>query len=137
MTELDQAISKAYASQGSQEDVNKVYLILLQSSIFLPIKKAGSSAENAEPFQPLYTVIEGNYFILAFDQRDRLFHWGQDQLEHMDYVEMKGRDLIIGINPEKVFLVINFGTEFAKEFSPEEIRHLKKIVSRLDQLKNP
>ncbi len=133
MTELDQAISIAYASEGKQEDVNKVYLILLKATFFLPVKK--DIKDEGEPFYPLSTVVDGQYFMLAFDELDRLTNWAQDQMDQMNYVEISGRDLIAGIN-EKVFLVINVGTPFAKEFSPEEIFHLKKIVSKLDQLKN-
>jgi len=136
MTELDQAIAAAYASQGKQEDINKVYLILLKATMFLPVKKEMPKNTNeGEPFRPLYAVIDDNYFMLAFDEQDRLSHWAQDQISHIDYVEITGRDLIAGIN-EKVFLVINVGTEFSKEFSPEEIIHLKKIVNKIDPLKD-
>ncbi len=38
MTELDQLISTAYANEGKQEDVNKVYLTLLRSNLFVPVK---------------------------------------------------------------------------------------------------
>ena|SRR5579872_14368 len=136
MTELDQAISKAYQSQGKQEDVNQVYLLLLKSPIFLPIKKETvKKAKDDEPFHPLYAVIEGKYFMLAFDTLDRLTNWGRDQMAHIDYVEITGRDLIAGIN-ENVFLVLNVETGFYKEFPPEEVMHLKKIVSKIDQLKD-
>ncbi len=134
MTELDQAISKAYASQGKQEDVNHVYLTLLKSRLFLPVKKeAPNHAEKEEPFHPLYAVIDDNYFMLAFDTLDRLTHWAKDQISLIDYVEVNGRDLIAGIN-EKIYLVLNIETEGYKEFPPDEVKHLKKIVSRIDQL---
>lgn len=136
MTELDQAISKAYASQGKQEDVNQVYLILLKSPLFLPVKKeAQNKLAEEEPFHPLYAVIDDHYFMLAFDTLDRLMSWAKDQMSQIDYVEIIGRDLIAGIN-EKVFLVLNVETECYKEFPPDEVKHLKKIVSRIDQMKS-
>ena len=135
MTELDQTISAAYASQGKQDDVNKVYLALLKASLFLPVKKGKVAVtEDDEPFQPLFAIIDDKYFMLVFDQLERLENWAQDQINHIDYVEISGRDLIAGIN-EKIFLVLNVGTSIHKEFSPEEVMHLKKIVSKLDQLK--
>ena len=135
MTELDQVISKAYESQGKQEDVNKVYLILLKSPMFIPVKKESAKKIDAdEPFYPLYAVIDDKYFMLAFDTLDRLKNWAKDQMSQINYVEITGRELIAGIN-ENVFLVLNVETEFYKEFSPDEVRHLKKIVSKIDQLK--
>lgn len=136
MTELDQAISKAYASGGKQEDVNQVYLMLLKSQVFLPVKKdVPIEADKDEPFQPLFAVIDDKYFMLAFDTLDRLTNWAKDQLSQIGYVEISGRDLIAGIN-ENVYLVLNVETEFLKEFSPEEVMHLKKIVGKIDQLKS-
>ncbi|EKD73810.1 MAG: hypothetical protein ACD_45C00182G0003 [uncultured bacterium] len=133
MTELDQVIAAAYASQGKQDDVNKVYLTFLRSLLFLPIQKDPSSTE--EPFYPLYAQIDDNYFLLAFDTLERLTTWADNQLANMDYVQLSGRDLIAGIK-EDIFFVLNAGSAFYKEFSPDEIKHLKKIVARLDQLKN-
>ena len=134
MTELDKVISAAYASEGKQEDVNKVYLALLKSSLFLPVQKE-QRTDSDEPFHPLYAVFDKNCFMLAFDTLDRLTHWAKDQIDNIAYVEISGRDLIAGINPD-VFLVLNLETDYHKEFSPDEIRHLKKIVSKIDQLKN-
>jgi hypothetical protein len=134
MTELDQAISNAYKSQGRPEDVNQVYLLLLKSPMFLPVKKE-TKGKDDEPFHPLYAVIDGKYFMLAFDTLERLKNWARDQMDYIDYVEITGRDLIAGIN-ENVFFVLNVETEFYKEFSPDEVVHLKKIVSKIDQLKS-
>lgn len=133
MTELDKAISAAYASQGKQEDVNKVYLELLRSVLFLPVNKE-KSPDDEEPFRPLFAKIEENYFMLVFDTLERLTQWAGDQMNQINYVEISGRDLIAGVN-ENVFLVLSPGLEFSKEFSPDEVKQLKKIVARIDQLK--
>ncbi|HSW94101.1 MAG TPA: SseB family protein [Gammaproteobacteria bacterium] len=135
MTELDQAISKAYQSGGTQQDASQVYLILLRSTLFLPVKKEmPDTAKKDEPFYPLYAVIEGNCFMLAFDTLDRLTHWAKDEMARIDYVEITGRDLVAGMN-EKIFLVLNIESECRKEFSPDEVMHLKKLVAKIDQLK--
>jgi hypothetical protein len=133
MTELDQAIAAAYSSEGKQEDVNKVYLTLLRSPLLLPVRKDQDPSDE-EPFRPLFTVINDEYFMLAFDTLDRLKGWAGEQMENIAYVELSGRDLVAGIN-EKVYLCINLDTEYYKEFSPDEMLQLKKIVARLDQLK--
>ena len=133
MTELDSTMAAAFASCGKQEDVNKVYLTLLRTTLFVPVKKEKSSNEE-EPFEPLFAKIDGQFFILAFDTVERLTAWAGDQLSNIAYVEIIGRDVIAGIN-EQVYLGLNHGTEFYKEFMPDEVKRLKMIVARIDQLK--
>jgi hypothetical protein len=137
MTELDQALAKAYASQGKQDDVNKVYLALLRTSLYVPVKKTDPALNHVneeEPFTPLFAKIDNNYFMLAFDTVERLQTWAGDQLNEIDYVEIIGKDVLTGIN-EKAYLCLNPGTENYKEFSPDEIVQLKKIVARIEQMK--
>jgi hypothetical protein len=55
-------------------------------------------------------------------------------MEHINYVEISGHDVVKGIN-EQVFLCLNHGTDFYKEFTPDEVKRLKMIVSRIDQMK--
>jgi hypothetical protein len=134
MTLLDDLIATAFKSEGKQEDVNKVYLALLKTSLFVPVQKStqGVTSEQ-EPFIPLFTKVENNYFMVVFDNHDRLMGWAGDHYPKMDYVELSGRDVIAGIN-ENVYLCLNVGTDYYKEFSPEEIKRLKMIVSKIDQL---
>ena len=137
MTELDQLIQMAFTSEGQQDDVNKVYLMLLRSPLLIPIEKNTTPPANSdeEPFKPLFAKIENNYFMLAFDTVERLTAWADDQFALIDYVEISGRDLVAGMN-EGVYLCLNIGTAFYKEFSPDEVQRLKTIVARIDQLKS-
>ncbi len=132
MTELDQVIAAAYASQGKQEDVNKVYLTLLRTELYLPVKKE-QNPQDEELFQPLFAEVEGKVFLLAFDLLERLSEWAGDQFENIDHVTLSGKDLIAGLG-ENVFFILNLGSDHYKEFSPEEVFHLKKVVARIDQL---
>lgn len=133
MTELDQIIAAAFTSQGKQEDVNKVYLALVRANLFIPITKE-KNPQDAEPFRPLFVQAEGQFFMAAFDTLERLSAWAGDNLEQIDYIILSGRDVVAGIN-EQVFLCLNIGNPYYKEFSPDEIKRLKMIVARLDQLK--
>lgn len=134
MTELDKMIAAAFQSEGKQEDVNKVYLLLLRSSLFIPVKKE-KTPESEEPFSPLFANIENQYYMLAFDTADRLIAWAGDHLDDVGYVELTGHELITGIN-EQVCLCLNLGTDYYKEFLPDEVKRLKLIVSRIEQMKN-
>lgn len=136
MTELDQLIAAAFASEGKQEDVNKVYLAMLRTPLFIPVEKLGEApVDEEEPFRPLFAKIDDQYFMLAFDTVERLIAWAGEEMEQIDYVQLVGRDLIAGIN-DAVFLCLNQGTAFYKEFSPDEVKRLKTIVSRIDQMRN-
>ncbi len=143
MTELDRLISTAYASEGKQEDVNKVYLTLLRSPLYIPVEKIETHKEvqsdlevdlEAEPFKPLFAKIEDKFFMLAFDTLERLTAWAGSEFDKIGYVELGGRDVAAGIG-EEVFLCLNLGSTFYKEFSPEEVMRLKTIVARIDQLR--
>ncbi len=134
ITQLDQVIAAAYASKGKQEDINRVYLALLQSQLVIPVKKEIGSDEK-EPFVPLFAKIEDQYFLLAFDTLDRLQTWAGDHVDNMGYVEVSGRDWVMGAN-EQVHLCLNLGTDHYKEFSPDEVKRLKMVLARIDQFKS-
>lgn len=130
MTELDQAIQAAFNSEGKKEDVNQVYLLLLKTNFYLPVKKEQGS-DSDEPFSPLFAKMDDNFFIATFDTLEKLQQWAGDQFAEMAYVEIKGQDFITGIN-EQVYWSVNAGTQYYKEFSPDEVKQLKKIVNKLN-----
>lgn len=133
MTELDHLIAAAFASEGKQEDVNKVYLTLLRTQLVAPVKKEPGQDEE-ELFTPLFAKIDEKYFLLAFDTVERLSNWAGDHLGEISYVELSGRDFIAGMS-DQVYFCLNLGTDYYKEFSPDEVKRLKMIVARIDQLK--
>ena len=135
MTELDQVIANAYGSEGKQEDVNKVYLTLLRTLLYLPVS-VDAPKEDEEPFRPLFTKVDDHYFVLAFDTEERLKVWSGEYTDKMNMVAITGKDLISGIN-DNVYVGINYGSEFYKEFSPDEVKKLKMIVARIDAMKGP
>lgn len=139
MTPLDTLIAKTYASAGKVEDANKVYLTLLQTTLFVPIQQqnskstATSSQKEDEPFTPLFTQYENNFFMMAFDTVERLHHWAGEQKDTMAYVEITGKDVIRGLG-QQVYLCLNYGTDYYKEFAPEEIIRLKTIIAKIESL---
>ena len=133
MSELDKAIKAAYDSEGSQQDVNQVYVILFRVNIFMP---AYRQDDEDEPFTPLYIKDNEKYFIPIFDSLSRLKEWGKNEYDELDYVEILGADIIRGVGDEDVYLCLNPGTDYYKEFSPDEIRRLKLMLSKIDQLKS-
>lgn len=133
MTELDKTIAAAFASEGKQDDVNKVYLLLLRTLLFVPVSKEKPEGTE-EPFSPLFANIEGQFYLLAFDTLDRLQTWAGEYMNKIDYVELSGHDFIKGIS-DQVCFSLNVGSPYYKEFLPEEIKRLKNVVSKIEQMK--
>ena len=73
MTELDQMIAAAYQAEGRQQEVNKVYVTLLRSSLFLPVKKEKEEGDE-EPFRPLYAKLDEHVYMVAFDTLEKLVY---------------------------------------------------------------
>ncbi len=133
MSELDSLIAVAYASEGKQEDVNKVYVTLLRSQLVIPVKKELSLNEE-EPFSPLFAKLDDKFFLIAFDSLERLSAWAGSEFDNIGYVDLLGRDFIAGMS-DQVYFCLNLGTDYYKEFSPDEVKRLKMVVARVDQLK--
>jgi hypothetical protein len=134
LTELDSAIKQAFHTEGDKSAVNQAHLTLLRSILYLPVQKDAQTLDPEEPFTPLFTKVDDQYFMLVFDTLERLQTWAGDQLDAMAYVELAGTDIIAGLN-KNVYLGLNLGCEYYKEFSPDEVNYLKQIVARLNQLK--
>jgi hypothetical protein len=134
-TELDTIIANAYAQEGKQEAVNKVYFTLLKTTLYVPVETSQDNKLQAEePFSPLFTLVEEYAFMVAFDELARLQQWAGDQFAAIDYVSMSGKEVLSAIG-DKVYLALNPGYPYYKEFSPEEIYKLKTMVSRINQFK--
>ncbi len=133
-TELDILIETAFISEGATGDVNKVYLALLKTDLIVPVELHSDTDENAEPYTPLFSIEDDFIFMAAFDTLEKYQSWAGEAFSDIDYVSMRGRDLIANIG-DTVFLALNPGHPTYKEFSPEEIQRLKTIVQKIDKLK--
>ncbi len=133
MSELDRVIAAAYNNKGAADKVNKVYVTLFRTTLYMPVYQQD---DKDEPFVPLYTIQEGEkYFISVFDALTRLKTWAENEYKDVDYTEMLGADVLRCIGHDRVYLCLNAGTDVYKEFSPEEIVHLKKMLGKIDALK--
>ena len=132
MTIIDQLVEKAYGSQGKPEDASRVYEALIKASLFVPCKKMTeeekvTAQEAGEPFIPLYTEHNNQYFLLTFDTKTKLDEWAGEMRNEIDQFEILGGNLIKALG-NQVHLCLNFGSKHYKEFPPEEIKKLKSIL---------
>lgn len=132
MTELDQLIETALQNGASQEATNKFYVALFRTVLYMP---AYLQEDEDEPFSPLYLQDNDNYFIPVFDTVECLRAWLTEENNEMEYVEIQGSDIIRCIGEEQVYLCLNPGSDYYKEFSPEELQKLKMMIAKIDTLK--
>jgi hypothetical protein len=64
VSELDHVIEAAYTKEGAQDKVNKVYVTLFRTLLYMPVYRQD---DVDEPFTPLYMQDEGKYFSPVFD----------------------------------------------------------------------
>jgi hypothetical protein len=132
MTELDTHIKKAFENPDDPKSAASVYNTFFKSELFLPCKKLTAEEQQSlyddeQRFIPLYSEHEGNYYLLVFDTLKRLDEWAGELRSGIDYASIQGSDLVVGLG-EKVFVCLNFGTDYYKEFSPQEVAKLKGIL---------
>lgn len=83
--------------------------------------------EQGEEFIPLYLEHEASGYLVAFDTLDRLKAWSGDHYLSMDHKVLSGGDFVAGAG-EKVFICLNVGTPYYKEFNPQEVAKLKAML---------
>ncbi len=132
MTEIDKLLAAIYSNPTDQAVVNKFYLCILRSYLYVPTNKEFSASE-VEPYQPLIVEDNQQYFMLAFDSLERLQIWAGENIYDISRVILRGRDLLKCIG-ENVHLCLNFGTAYYKEFSPQEVLHLKTVIAKTEIL---
>lgn len=128
---LDTLLKAAYDSEGNTDAVNKFYVTLFRTNLYMPVKLNSSSQE---PFTPLYVQQDEHFFVPIFDSIERLHEWAGAQHEKIDHVEITGEAVLRGLG-SKAYLCLNVGTPFYKEFSPEEIARLKMTIAKMDKLR--
>lgn len=131
-TDLD--LAYAFVRELS-EDINaqnRYHAVLLRTVFHLPCLKNNKELSD---FIPLRLYHHDKAFFVAFDQPQRLMNWLQlDHAEQQDIhiMTLSGQELIQSLSPH-VYLMINPGTPYYFEISPEHINYLKKTIEVLTE----
>jgi hypothetical protein len=131
---LDNLLKNAYETAGSTETVNKFYVTLFRTNLFMPVTIDAENNNSEEPFTPLYIKQDEYFFVPVFDSLERLQSWAGETQKKFDHVAITGEALLRGLG-SKAYLCLNIGTPFYKEFSPEEITRLKLTIAKMDKLR--
>ena len=126
MSQLDDALVEARRSEPGQA---AFYNVFLNSNVYFPTHDHAVGDTNprrtkeGESFRPIMIEHQGKAILPIFDSVERLASWAQREV---NYVCMPVHALVQSI--QGVFFVLNAGTEFAKEFVPEELKWLRDSI---------
>lgn len=129
MTELDNALESLRQDTNDQKRQSRFYDLFLNLNFFVPII-GGEAAKQAgiEEGQVLPLIMEsdGNDYLMLFDTQERLTAWAQPGT---DFIQVPGHMLAATSMPP-LHWALNVGTDFSKQFLPDEITWLKEAVER-------
>lgn len=123
MSELDQAL-QAYLEDDKEQP--RYYELILKSDFYIPLVADEEDLQAPEPesVRPLVLEADGKTYMPMFDSEERLAEWAK---KPMPFVILAGFAAATISTPE-LHWAVNLGSEFAKEFVPQEIRWLRKLV---------
>ncbi|PLX86162.1 MAG: hypothetical protein C0617_02035 [Desulfuromonas sp.] len=130
MTELDKALETLRANPDDQKAQSGFYDLFLNAVFFVPTmtQSIGTDEDNEEQEAELPLIIEndGTDYLLFFDQRQRLNDWAEKEAP---CVQLPGH-VLAEMTTAELYWAMNIGTDYSKQFAPDEIAWLKDVVSR-------
>jgi len=133
MTGLDQALQALSLDMDDAKLQSKYYDIFLNTTFCVPTldqqELEGESAVEEGQVLPLIIESEGNDYLLLFDTEERLKSWSA---EDVTWVGVPGYVLAATTMPP-LHWALNVGTEYSKQFLPDEIAWLREVVERCDE----
>ena len=133
MTELDQALQALRLDMEDAKLQSKYYDIFLNMTFFVPTldqqEFGGESAVEEGQVLPLVIESEGNDYLMLFDTEERLKSWASNDVK---WVDVPGYILAATTMPP-LHWALNVGTEYSKQFLPDEITWLKEVVERCNE----
>lgn len=125
MEKLDEALVNLRQDMRDGKKQSEFYDLFLNSSFFVPILEDGEQQEQTGGVLPLITEADGKDYLMLFSTVERLKAWDAEAR----YIEVPGHLLALS-TMEPLHWALNAGTDYSKEFHPEEIGWLKDAVER-------
>ena len=130
MTELDQALEALRTDPEDHKAQSGFYDLFLNSTFFIPTfdeeieTEEEGVTENVEV--PLIMTDNDVDYLVFFDQQQRLFDWSEKEVP---LLQLPGH-VIAEMTSAGLHWAMNIGTEYNKQFAPDEIAWLKSVVER-------
>jgi hypothetical protein len=133
MTELDQALETLRKDMSDPKSQSKYFDLFLNSTFFVPTlgdqELIGIDVAAAEgEVLPLVIESEGNDYLMLFDSKERMHAWAQAEVES---VEVPGF-VLAATSQAPLHWALNVGTDYSKQFVPDEIAWLRDAVERCE-----
>jgi peptidyl-prolyl cis-trans isomerase C len=130
---LDQALQSLHEDMADAKRQSKFYDSFLNTIFCVPAidqeKLNGESTVEEGQVLPLIIESEGNDYLMLFDTEERLKDWAGADVK---WVEVPGY-VIAATTMPPLHLALNVGTEFSKQFLPDEIAWLREVVERCNE----
>jgi hypothetical protein len=131
LTELDAALQELRLDMDNAKGQSKFYDLFLNTSFFVPtlddeeFKGDGESLQEGQVL-PLVIESEGNDYLMLFDTKERMQAWAEAEVQ---WVDVPGH-LLAATTMPPLHWALNVGTDYSKQFLPDEIAWLKEVVER-------
>ena len=130
MTELDQALEALRANPDDHRAQSGFYDLFLNSSFFVPtideMVSSGDKGAKEKAEVPLIMVDDGIDYLVFFDQQQRLDNWAGEEVPSL---QLPGH-VLAEMTTAELHWAMNIGTDYNKQFAPDEIAWLKEVVER-------
>jgi peptidyl-prolyl cis-trans isomerase C len=133
LTALDQALKILRLDMDDAKRQSKYYDIFLNTTFCVPTldqqETVGGAAVEEGQVLPLVIASEGNDYLMLFDTEERLKSWAADDAT---WVGVPGYVLAATTMPP-LHWALNVGSEYSKQFLPDEIAWLREVVERCNE----
>lgn len=131
LTELDAALKELRLDMDNAKSQSIFYDLFLNTSFFVPTLDEEDFKGDADSLQegqvlPLVIESDGNDYLMLFDTKERMQTWAEADVQ---WVDVPGHVLAATTMPP-LHWALNVGTEYSKQFLPDEIAWLKEVVER-------
>ena len=130
MTELDQALEALRSNPDDHKAQSGFYDLFLNSIFFVPTIEEMVSTDDKSAKEktevPLIIVADGIDYLIFFDEQQRLNDWAEEEVPSQ---RLPGH-LLAEMTTAELHWAMNIGTDYNKQFAPDEIAWLKDVVER-------
>jgi len=131
LTDLDAALKELRLDMDNAKGQSIFYDLFLNTSFFVPTLDEEEFKGNIDSLQegqvlPLVIESEGNDYLMLFDTKERMQTWAETDIK---WVDVPGHVLAATTMPP-LHWALNVGTEYSKQFHPDEIAWLRDVVER-------
>jgi hypothetical protein len=129
MTDIDRALEGLRDNPQDHVAQSGFYDLFLNSLFFVPTTTESVTDQEEGEQQveaPMILEAEGTDYLVFFDQEQRLKDWAEQEAPN---VRLPGH-AIAEMTPDGLNWAMNIGTDYDKQFAPDEIAWLKDVVAR-------